>query len=88
MKADMSRKVMKFFAVAALLGAAAGSAVPPAWAGCANEIPIIEARVLKNDDAIKRQAALQALTEAKRLVSERREAACMTAVDKARHRLR
>jgi hypothetical protein len=87
MKADMSRKVMKFFAVAALVGATAGIGAP-AWAGCANEIPTIEARAVKASDATKRQAALQALSEAKRLVSERREAACMTAVDKARHRLR
>jgi hypothetical protein len=87
MKADMSRKVMNFFAVAALVSATAVLGAP-AWAGCANEIPTIEARAVKASDATKRQAALQALSEAKRLVSERREAACMTAVDRARHRLR
>lgn len=84
----MSRKVMKYFAGAALLSAAAGVVAPSAWAGCANEIPTIEARAIKASDQVKRQAALQALTEAKRLIGERREAACMTAVDKARHRLR
>jgi hypothetical protein len=87
MKAEMSRKVMKFFAVGALLGAAMAAGAP-AWAGCANEITTIEARAVKANDATKRQAALQALSEAKRLVTERREAACMTAVDRARHRLR
>ncbi|MGQ0662386.1 MAG: hypothetical protein ACT4P2_02135 [Pseudomonadota bacterium] len=60
----------------------------PARAGCANELRAIEAKAREVGDARKRAIMENALDRARQALSERREVACMTAVDQARAQLR
>lgn len=79
---------MKNFAFGLLLLIAASGANAADWGKCGREINAVEAIASTQSDAHKRTAALSALALAKRAAAERRDAACMLAVDQARIQLR
>ncbi|MBI3708765.1 MAG: hypothetical protein HY246_13965 [Proteobacteria bacterium] len=79
---------MKNFAFGLLLLIAASAASAADWGKCGREINAVEAIASTQSDTHKRTAALSALALAKRAAAERRDAACMLAVDQARIQLR
>jgi hypothetical protein len=80
---------MEKFTTIVTIGLLLSGALPARYAvaGCLQDLAPVEARARNDQDWLRRETALALLIEARRDATRGREAACVTALDRARSQL-